>query len=58
MGIFETLFNTCMDLILGRAESRTHYVKYTGNRRVAALVMLDGVVTLGESHEDLVMTLR
>ena len=52
-----SLFNTCMDWVLGRAVDRSHCGASVGNTKVTDLVFADDAVIFAESLEVLVMAL-
>ena len=53
-----SLFNTCMDWVLGRVVDQSHCGASVGNTRVTDLVFADDAVILSESLEVLVMALE
>ena len=50
-----SLFNTCMDWILGRAEEQSHWGAFVGNTKVTNLVFADDAAMFAQS---LVMALE
>ena len=52
-----SLFNTCMDRVLGKGADQSHYGASVGNSKVTDLVIADDAVMLAESLEVLVMAL-
>ena len=53
-----SLFNTCMDWVLGRVVDQSHCGASVGNTKVTDLVFADDAVLLAESLEVLVMALE
>ncbi len=53
-----SLFNTCMDWVLGKVTDQSHYGASVGNSKVSNLVFADDAVILAESLDVLVMALE
>ena len=53
-----SLFNTCMDWVLGKVSDRSHCGAFVGDSKVSDLVFADDAVILAESLEVLVMALE
>ena len=53
-----SLFNTCMDSVLGRVVEQSHCVASVGNTEIIDLVFADDAVVFVESLEVLVMALE
>ena len=50
-----SLFNTCMDWVIGRVEEQTHCGASDGNTKITDLVFADDAAIFTESLEVLVM---
>ncbi len=53
-----SLFNTCMDWVLGKVADQSHCRASVGNTKVSDLVFADDTVILAESLEDLLIALE
>ena len=53
-----SLFNTCMDWILGRVVGESHCGGYVGNTDITILFFADDALIFAESLEVLVMALE
>ena len=53
-----SLFNTCMDWVLGRGLGQSHCGASVGNTNITGLVFADDAVIFAESLEILVMALE
>ena len=53
-----SLFNTCMDWVLGRVVEQSHCGASVSNTKITDLVFADDAAIFGESLEVLVMALK